>query len=367
MRTYLRINGERVEEVAGEVVREQPLSVFVNGEKFLTLLCSPMMLEALVVGYLWMEKVIADLSEITDLRVSPVDGRAEVTLSHAVTLPTERILTSGCGGGITFRIDHRLFPPLRSRLRVDPAELAARMKELFAAAVHYRRSRGIHGAALADRERVLLVAEDVGRHNAVDKIKGEALMRGLSTEDRVLLSTGRISSEMLLKAARMGVPLVASRTSPTEMAVALAEQLGITVCGYVRPDGLNVYAGNGVRLASSDGRPPASDTESPEARAYRRGFRQKNKRDDYALDLFREARACLPDDTARVDQVLRALSRLYNPLTDGPIVDLAARTRIMGLLGEGRLAEAETLLEERYRLYAPLDDATRHGPPGSDA
>src|SRR5262245_33396871 len=98
MRTYLRINGERVEEVAGDVVREQPLSVFVNGEKFLTLLCSPMMLEALVVGYLWMEKVIADLSEITDLRVSPVDGRAEVSLSHAVTLPTERILTSGCGG-----------------------------------------------------------------------------------------------------------------------------------------------------------------------------------------------------------------------------------------------------------------------------
>jgi FdhD protein len=362
MRTYLQIRGERVEEVAGEVVREQPLSVFVNGEKFLTLLCSPMMLEALVVGYLWMEKVIADPSEITDLTVSAVDGRAEVTLGHPVTLPTERILTSGCGGGITFRIDHRLFPRLRSRLRVEPVELAARMKELFAAAVHYRRSRGIHGAALADRERVLLVAEDVGRHNAVDKIKGEALMRGLPTEDRLLLSTGRISSEMLLKAARMGVPLVASRTSPTEMAVALAEQLGITVCGYVRLDGLNVYAGDGVRLGHS----PAADTESPEARAYRRGFRQKSKRDDYALDLFREARARLGQDTERVDQVLRELSRLYNPLADGPIVDLATRARIMGLLGEGRAAEAEALLDERYRLYAPIDDATRHGPGGPE-
>jgi FdhD protein len=367
MRTYLQIRGERVEEVAGDVVREQPLSVFVNGEKFLTLLCSPMMLEALVVGYLWMEKVIADLSEITSLTVSPVDGRAEVTLGHPVTLPTERILTSGCGGGITFRIDHRLFPRLRSRLRVEPAELAARMKELFAAAVHYRRSRGIHGAALADRERLLLVAEDVGRHNAVDKIKGEALMRGLPTEDRLLLSTGRISSEMLLKAARMGVPLVASRTSPTEMAVALAEQLGITVCGYVRPDSLNLYAGDGVLLAFRDGRSPAGAVESPEARAYLRGFRQKSKRDDYALDLFREARARLGDDAARVDQVLRELSRLYNPLADGPIVDLATRARIMGLLGEGRPAEAEALLDERYRLYAPIDDATRHGPAGPEA
>jgi FdhD protein len=253
MRTYLHIKAGRVAEIAGEVVREQPLTVYVNGEKFLTLLCSPMDLEALVVGYLWMEKVIADAAAITSLTVSPVDGRAEVTLAHPVSLPTERILTSGCGGGITFRIDHRLFPRLHSRLRVRPQTLAARMKDLYGAAVHYQRSRGIHGAALADGERLLLVMEDVGRHNAVDKIKGEALLRGLPTEDRILLSTGRVSSEMLLKAARMGVPVVASRTSPTEMAVGLAEQLGVTLCGYVRPDGLNVYAGDAVELGAPVG------------------------------------------------------------------------------------------------------------------
>ena len=93
-----------------------------------------------------------------------------------------------------------------------------------------------------------MVAEDVGRHNAVDKVKGEALLKGIPTIDCVLLSTGRISSEMLLKAARMGVPLVASRTSPTEMAVSLAEQLGITVVGYVKPDSLNLYAGDALLL-----------------------------------------------------------------------------------------------------------------------
>jgi FdhD protein len=251
MRTYFQIHGDRVEEVRGEVVREQPLTVSVNGERFLTLLCSPMRLEALVIGYLWMEKVITGLEDIARLDVSVVDGRADVTLAHPVTLPTERILTSGCGGGITFRIDHRLFPRLHSSLRVRPAQLAARMKDLFAAAVHYRTSRGIHGAALTDGETLLVMAEDVGRHNAVDKIKGEALLKGLSTRDRILLSTGRISSEMLLKAARMEVPIVASRTSPTEMAVALAEQLGVTVCGYVRPDGLNLYAGEGVLLTEA--------------------------------------------------------------------------------------------------------------------
>jgi FdhD protein len=250
MRTYFRVRGSRADEVAGEIVREQPLTLSVNGEKFLTLLCSPVKLEALVVGYLWMEKVIASLDEITRLEVSPVDGHAEVTLSHPVTLPTERILTSGCGGGITFRIDHRLFPRLASSLRVAPETLSARMKDLFAAAVHYRESRGIHGAALSDGECLLVVAEDVGRHNAVDKVKGEALVRGIPTEDRILLSTGRVSSEMLLKAARMGVPLIASRTSPTEMAVALAEQLNITVCGYVRGDSLNLYSGHALALSS---------------------------------------------------------------------------------------------------------------------
>ena len=248
MRTYFHVKGGRLDEIKGEVVREQPLTVYVNDERFLTLLCSPFQLDALVVGYLWMEKVIDDLAEIGRLDISEVDGRADVTLTHPVVLPTERILTSGCGGGITFRIDPRLFPRLRSTLRVSAPQLAARLKDLFGQARHYHASRGIHGAALADEDRLLVMAEDVGRHNAVDKVKGEAMRHGISTVDRVLLSTGRVSSEMLLKAARMGVPVVASRTSPTEMAVALAEQLGITVIGYLRPDSLNLYAGEALRV-----------------------------------------------------------------------------------------------------------------------
>ena len=246
MRSYLQIRSGRLEEVKGEVVREQPLTLYVNGARFLTLLCSPFQLEALVVGYLWMEQVVAGLEEIAELRVSEIDGRADVVLTRPVDLPTERVLTSGCGGGITFRIDPRLFPRLRSDVRIGPGVLGARMKDLYGAAVRYQASRGIHGAALTDGERLLAVAEDVGRHNAVDKLVGTALLEGFATRDTILLSTGRISSEMLLKAARMGVPVVASRTSPTEMAVGLAEQLGITVVGYLRPDSLNLYCGEAV-------------------------------------------------------------------------------------------------------------------------
>jgi len=249
MRSFIQLKGGRAQEVKGEVVREQPLVVHVNGKKFITLLCSPLKLDCLVIGYLWLEKVIGSLDDIRRLEVSEVDGRAEVTLVREVELPTERILTSGCGGGITFRIDPRLFPRIRSPLKVRPQQLSDRMRELFAAGVNYRTSRGIHGAALADEDRLLIVAEDVGRHNAVDKVKGEALLKEVPTTDRILLSTGRISSEMLLKAVRMGVPLIASRTSPTEMAVSLAEQLGVTIVGYVRSDSLNLYAGDAVDVS----------------------------------------------------------------------------------------------------------------------
>jgi hypothetical protein len=104
------------------------------------------------------------------------------------------------------------------------------------------------------------------------------------------------------------------------------------------------------------------ETGSAQERAYRRGFRQKSKRDDYALDLFHEARAKLTDDPDRVGRILSELSRLYNPLVNGPLVDLDACRRIMELLSAQRAAEAGALLEERYRLYAPIDDAEREGP-----
>jgi FdhD protein len=248
MRTYYSWKAGQFREVKGEVVREQPLTVYVNGQKFLTLLSTPQKLDALVVGYLWLEKIIGSVDEVRRLAVSEVDGRAEVELIRDVELPQERILTSGCGGGITFRIDPRVIPRVESSLRVEPARIFERMKELYLKAVGYRASRGIHGAALADPDRLLFMAEDVGRHNAVDKVCGEALLRGVPTRDRILLNTGRVSSEMLLKGARMGTPLVISRTSPTEMAVSLAEQLGVTVVGYLRHDTFNVYAG-GEHLA----------------------------------------------------------------------------------------------------------------------
>ena len=179
MRTFFEVKRGSVVEVKGPVVREQPLTVYVNGDRFLTLLCSPMQLEALVLGYLWMEKVIGSLEDVTALTVSEVDGRADVTLSGPVTLPTERILTSGCGGGITFRIDPRLFSRLDSKLRVRPADLSARMKDLFSG------SRPLPGVARYSRRRARRPRPDPPprRGRGPAQCRGQAQGRGAAARD----------------------------------------------------------------------------------------------------------------------------------------------------------------------------------------
>lgn len=106
----------------------------------------------------------------------------------------------------------------------------------------FRESRGIPAAALAEGGKLLIVTEDVGRHNATDKVRGEAMLRGISTTGKILLATGRISSEMLRKAAYMGTPIVVSRTSATTLSVELAKRLGLTLIGYVRGDSFYVYS-----------------------------------------------------------------------------------------------------------------------------
>jgi FdhD protein len=129
-----------------------------------------------------------------------------------------------------------------SRLVVAPAQVLALLQALQTRMELYHRSGGVHASALADTRALLVVAEDIGRHNTLDKIQGACLLESIPTRDRLLVSTGRISSEMLLKVARLQVPLVVSRHSPTAHAVALAQQLGIALVGQARGARLVVYS-----------------------------------------------------------------------------------------------------------------------------
>ena len=151
------------------------------------------------------------------------------------------ILTTGCGGGVTGQMLSESYPALESDFVTTPATVSKLMRQLQGAARLYNAVRGVHTAVLGDETGLLVSAEDVGRHNAVDKVAGQALLDGIDTRDRILLTSGRISSEMLGKARRMGVPIVASRTAPTSITVELAVAWNICVIGYVRQGGMRVY------------------------------------------------------------------------------------------------------------------------------
>ncbi|MBT4511560.1 MAG: sulfurtransferase FdhD, partial [Chloroflexi bacterium] len=131
---------------------------------------------------------------------------------------------------------------VESNLVVSPEKVLSQMKQFQEQMDLYRISGGVHTSALSDPINLLVISEDIGRHNTMDKIQGECLVRKLETRDGLLLCTGRVSSEMLLKASRMQVPIIASLTSPTGRAVSLARDLGITLVGYARSNRLTVYS-----------------------------------------------------------------------------------------------------------------------------
>ncbi len=224
------------------VVQERSLSLYVNGQELVTLLCTPSKLEALVVGFLSFEGIIRGLEDIQSLTILDEDGYADVRLASDFVPPRRRVHTSGCGGGITFSLETHGSAALEDNSSVDPTSLFPLIRELYLEAHSYRESRGIHAAALAEDGKLLIVTEDVGRHNAIDKVCGEAMLRGIPTTGRILLATGRISSEMLRKGAHMGTPIVVSRTSATTLSIELAKRLGLTLIGYVRGDSFYVYS-----------------------------------------------------------------------------------------------------------------------------
>jgi FdhD protein len=126
---------------------------------------------------------------------------------------------------------------------VTATQARALMHELLRASDLYREAGGVHSAALATPERIVIFRDDIGRHNAVDKIHGECFLNDVPVDDKLLLTTGRVSSEILVKAAKLGVAILVSRSSPTDLALELAGRTGITVIGQVRGGGLTVFSG----------------------------------------------------------------------------------------------------------------------------
>jgi FdhD protein len=231
--------------VAGDegIIVEQSVSLTVNGKVWITFMCSPVDIEAMAVGFLYNEKIIHSMDEVADIYVCDHRDNVDVWLTHSVEEPKNWRRTAGCTGGYTAAVLDEVEPVPANHLTLTPEQILGLIRKLFESQDVYRKSGGVHSSALADSDEILFQLEDVGRHNTLDKIAGKIIMEGYNDlTSKIILTTGRISSEMLQKTARMKISIIISRTSPTSMSINLAEKLGITVIGYARGHRFNVYS-----------------------------------------------------------------------------------------------------------------------------
>ena len=219
--------------------QESLVRVFVNGDFLSSMLCTPRDVKELAVGWLFGQGHIQSLSDIASLAACEElrDVHVHLTNGHTIKEDTARMIrTSACMGG---EISHEQFlrdmPRLNGGARVSLGKLKSLMKKTLSAASSYRETGGIHcaGIAAATDEEAVAVFEDVGRHNAFDKAIGRMLLARVTSEEKILLTSGRISSEMALKAAHSRIPVVATITTGTDLAVRIAEDAGLTLVARV--------------------------------------------------------------------------------------------------------------------------------------
>jgi FdhD protein len=235
-------NGEWKEQSV-DVIAEQGVTLTVNNSVWLTFMCTPLDLEALAIGFLYNEEIIQSIDDVASVRVCPGEDNIDVWLHRSAELPEKWIRTSGCSGGKT-TIQQINSPAYKSKNdgMISPESIGRLMKELIEVQELYKQSGGVHMSAISDGKCILASAEDIGRHNTLDKLAGKCLLQQIAPKQNIILTTGRISSEMIQKAGRMGASLVISRTSPTTLSIKIADELGITLVGYAHRDHFNVYS-----------------------------------------------------------------------------------------------------------------------------
>ena len=235
----------RLESGETEIVQEFPLKLIVNQREVATLICSPHDLKFLTAGFLRLQGFVKSVEDFLMLSVCNDFGIANVGIRGDVPDRLQPVLTSGCGAGISFTLGQPSKDlPARcgmSQHTYRPSEIFGMMEQLVRLAENYKCHGGIHSAAVGDGTAILLYAEDLGRHNTLDRIAGEALLKGIDLSGTMLVTSGRVSTELAAKAAMLGISLIASRTSPTNMAVKMCEESGIVLIGYVRGGHFTIY------------------------------------------------------------------------------------------------------------------------------
>ena len=246
--SIIRYENGQLFETEDFYVTEFPLTIMVNGEEFATIICSPTNMEELVLGFLASEGAILKRDELKSIQIDDSKGFAHVELTKSLgdrfEYSTKRMIASCCGKSreFYFHNDAAIAKTSMSKIELHPQQILRMMTQLQSASVIFKQTGGLHNAAISDGNTFFEHRQDIGRHNALDKLYGYCIQRHISVRDKVLIFSGRISSEILIKAAKIGVGVILSKSAPTTLAVQLAKDLNITAIGFIRDGNFNIYS-----------------------------------------------------------------------------------------------------------------------------
>jgi len=236
-----------------KVIVEYPLTIYVNDEEWITLLCSGKDQYYLAVGFMYSEGIVKSIDDIESWHMNQEEGKIYLNVKENIELRNKmkgkRTITTGCGKGTVFYdvLDALTTKPITNNMRINPELIIEKASEFQKQSQLFIETGGVHACALYERDTMLCFHEDIGRHNALDKVIGQMLASNIAVEEGWLLVSGRISSEIVIKASRLNIGLLASRSAPTNLAVEIAGKIQLTLIGFARGNRFNLYTG-GERL-----------------------------------------------------------------------------------------------------------------------
>lgn len=236
----IKYQGTLSETVEDSCAVEKKCVISVRGKEFLSLYCTPMMVKQLVTGLLMTEGLVTKKISPEEMKIVHGD---DITVDLLVdeNISPEQFTATRCLGGFTVQ-KKRTFKKINDDFSLTTKTLKELFDDFQQRSELFKMTGGFHSAAISDGKTILSFVEDIGRHNAVDKVIGDILLKDISFKGKVMLVSCRVSSEIISKCSRWGIPILASRSAPTDLAIEIAEMSGMTLVGFVRGDRLNVYA-----------------------------------------------------------------------------------------------------------------------------
>jgi FdhD protein len=242
----LRFHKGIKQNIMDSIANEHIIKLFINEKEILSFATFPLSMDELVIGFLFSEGIISSLEDIISYKYHKRVNEYHINIKNEkinLNLPT---LTSGCAKGKTFAKLENIDPTkdrlINFTIFVNSEDVTELMREFQNKSTLFNETGAVHTAALANTTKIKYYYEDLGRHNAIDKVLGRALLDKTSLENKIIFTTGRISSEIISKIIIAGLPIVISRSSPTSYAIDLGSKFGITVIGFCRGNRFNVYS-----------------------------------------------------------------------------------------------------------------------------